>query len=277
MAKSRSYSRVGVYVDAENLRLNGGYGMRYDVLREFACRGEAEAVRLNVYIAYDENRAGKDQAYKGKINEFFLVLRDFGYKVNRKTVKWFTDESGNRFGKANADLDMAVDILLQSENLDRVVLATGDGDFVKAVRAVQNKGCRVEIVAFQNVSQELRDEADMFMPGYLIPNLMEMRQPKGRSWGDEGSIVVGRCYHYDSPKERGYMRFISEIKGGLWITDARNPESPYNTAFFEKSDLPVAVKHTDLPNRNLFFQFRIVREGAEDNFRARDLELLAQL
>ena len=41
MAKSRAYSRVGVYVDAENLRLNGGYGMRYDVLREFACRGEA--------------------------------------------------------------------------------------------------------------------------------------------------------------------------------------------------------------------------------------------
>ncbi len=276
MAKNRSYSRVGVYVDAENLRLNGGYGMRYDVLRNFACRGEAEAVRLNVYIAYDESRAAKDLPYKVKINEFFLVLRDFGYKVNRKAVKWYTDESGNRFGKANADLDMAVDILLQSENLDRVVLATGDGDFVKVVRAVQNKGCRVEIVAFQNVSLELRDEADMFMPGYLIPNLMEMRQPKGRSWGDEGSSVVGRCYHYDLQKERGYMRFIGEIKGGLWITDARNPESPYNTAFFEKSDLPNGVKQAELPNRNLFFQFRITRAGAEDNFRAADLELIAQ-
>ena len=54
-----SSSKVGVYVDAENLRLNGGFGMQYDVLREFACRDGAEAARLNVYVAYDEDRAAK--------------------------------------------------------------------------------------------------------------------------------------------------------------------------------------------------------------------------
>ena len=33
--------RVGVYIDVANLARNGGYGMRYDVLRDFACRGNA--------------------------------------------------------------------------------------------------------------------------------------------------------------------------------------------------------------------------------------------
>ena len=36
---------------------------------------------------------------------------------------------------------------------------TGDGDFVQVVRALQNKGCRVEVLAFDNVSEELRREA----------------------------------------------------------------------------------------------------------------------
>jgi len=191
-----SNSKIGVYVDSENIRLNDGMGMRYDILREFACRDEAEAVRLNVYISYDERRAKNDSDYYEKINAFYFVLRDMGYKVNKKVVKWYTDDDGNSFGKANADLDMAVDALLQSENLDRVILATGDGDFVKVVRALQNKGCRVEIVAFDNVSAELRHEADLYIPGYLIPNLLYLNQPSDKSWSDIGSFVIGCCYHY---------------------------------------------------------------------------------
>ncbi|MGH2522674.1 MAG: NYN domain-containing protein, partial [Anaerolineales bacterium] len=167
MPNRRSNFMVGVFVDVANLARNGGYGMRYDVLREFACRGEAEPMRLNAYVSYDAERSEADSLYRDGQYRFFSMLRDFGYKVIQKNVKWYTDESGNRFGKANADLDLAVDALLQSENLDRLLLATGDGDFVQVVRAVQNKGCRVEVVAFDNVSADLRREADLFVPGYL--------------------------------------------------------------------------------------------------------------
>jgi uncharacterized LabA/DUF88 family protein len=272
-----SSSKVGVYIDAENMRLNGGFGMQYDVLREFACRDGAEAVRLNVYVAYDEERATKDPKYKYKINEFFFVLREYGYKINRKIVKWFTDDTGSRYCKANADLDMAVDALLQSEYLDRVIFATGDGDFVKVVRALQNRGCRVEIVAFQNVSKELRYEADMFMPGYVIPNLFPIKQSRGKNWGDIGSIVVGRCYHYDQQRGRGYMRYITRISGGLWITDARNPNSPYRTAYFTKTDLPEGTTPYDLPDRNLIFQFKLAEQKEAGSAHAMELKLLAEL
>lgn len=80
--------------------------------------------------------AETNTVYRDKARAYQSALREIGYKVIEKRVKWFQDEAGNRYGKANADLDMAVDaVLLQSENLDRVLLVTGDGDFVQVVRA----------------------------------------------------------------------------------------------------------------------------------------------
>ena len=40
---------------------------------------------------------------------------------------------------------------------------------------------RVEVVAFENVSQSRREEADMFLSGYLIPNLLPIPQQAERS------------------------------------------------------------------------------------------------
>ena len=140
----KSHANIGVYVDAANISRNGGQRMQYDVLRKFACRDYAEALRLNVYLSYDGEKAETNLIYRDRARAYQSALREIGYKVIEKRVKWFEDELGNRFGKANADLDMAVDVLLQSENLDRVLLVTGDGDFVQVVRALQNKRCRVE-------------------------------------------------------------------------------------------------------------------------------------
>ncbi|MEP7356931.1 MAG: NYN domain-containing protein, partial [Anaerolineales bacterium] len=211
MTSHRSNTRVGVYIDVANLTRNGGYGMRYEVLREFACRGNAEPVRLNAYVSYDADRAETDLAYREAQQGFYSLLRDFGYKVIQKNVKWYVDENGTRFGKANADLDLAVDALLQSENIDRVLLATGDGDFVQVVRALQNRGCRVEVVAFENVSADLRREADLFMPGYLIPNLLPSGAGRGApAWGELGSRVRGVCYNHTG-KGYGFLRYMKTI------------------------------------------------------------------
>ena len=88
----KSNARVGIYVDAANLEMNGGYGIQYDVLREFACRDAAEAIRLNVYLPYDEERARTDRSYKRKKDNFFASLREYGFKVIQKKVKWYRDD-----------------------------------------------------------------------------------------------------------------------------------------------------------------------------------------
>ena len=55
--------KVGVFVDAENIKYNGGYQMRYDVLRRFAARDGGFPLRLNTYMAFDPERAKEDPDY----------------------------------------------------------------------------------------------------------------------------------------------------------------------------------------------------------------------
>ncbi len=255
--------KVGVYVDVVNLAMNGGFGMRYEVLRAFACRGTGEAVRLNAYVSYDAARAQKDTDYKLKQFRFHSALRDIGYKVIQKETKWFTDETGARFGKANVDLELAVDALLQSTTLDRVILATGDGDFVEVVKALQNKGCRVEVTAFDNVSADLRREADLYISGYLIPGLLPIiRDGISQKWGEIGGCARGVFYSHDSAKRFGWIRYLYAIDAQLWRTDTRESESPYRTLFCHDSELPAGIDLSALPNRNVLFEFRIV-DGTE--------------
>ncbi|MCD6182532.1 MAG: NYN domain-containing protein [Candidatus Cloacimonetes bacterium] len=263
--------KVGVYVDVSNIAQNGGYGMQYDVLRKFACRNDGVAIRLNAYVAFDEEKAARNIIYRKKTQSFHSQLRDFGFKVIEKKVKWYTDESGARYGKSNADLDMAVDALMQSERLDYVLIVTGDGDFIQVVRALQNKGCRVEALAFSNVSHDLRNEADVFTSGYLVPNLVASEvngDPKKRR-------SRGICYAYYPDKGYGFIRFLRNVEGGLWITDSRKEESPYGTAFIHSSKLPPEVDYSALPNREMIFEFDI-KEVEDRGLQAENVTLVYQ-
>ncbi len=265
-------TKIGVYVDVENMARNGGYGMRYDILRELAARGGADPVRLNAYVAFDYGRAQTDVQYRDNAYNFHSALRDFGYKVIQKPVKWYTDEAGQPYAKANADLDMAVDSLLQSEKLERVLLATGDGDFVQVVRALQNRGCRVEVVAFNHVSAELRREADLFVSGFLIPNLLPSQAHSDGRWGEEGSRVRGVCYSYSHDRSFGFLRFMREIARGLWNIDTRKAGSPYSSAFAHESEFPPEINVQNLPSREHLFEFTLF--NSDRGLQAKDLAIV---
>lgn len=274
---SNNYSggslKVGVYIDLANLSMNGGFGARYGALREFACRDNAEPVRLNVYVSFDPSQADADREYRARQFGFHSTLRDLGYKVIIKDVRWFTDDQGNRIPKANVDLDLAVDALLQSERIDRVVLATGDGDFIQVVRALQNRGCRVEVVAFEHVSGDLRREADLFMSGYLIPNFLPIKRDGNKMWGSIGSFVRGCCYHHDPVKPFGFIRYLRSLDGKLWDTDTRRDESPYTTIFFHDSELPKNLDPLRLPSRDIILEFRVVENPRDPGkFSAAEIE-----
>lgn len=272
--------RAGVYVDVENIARNGGRGMRFDTLREYATRDGADAIRLNAYLAYDEDRANRDLEYRSKATRYHFALRDTGFKVIEKAVQWYTNEDGVRVSKANSDLDLAVDMLLQSAKLDRVVLVSGDGDFVQVVRALQNMGCRVELIGFQSVSYALRCECDVFTSGFLIPGLLPMQAKnvlpatvKPPVWGDPGSRVRGTCYHYNTEKGFGFLRYLHRL-GDMTITDTRDPESPYREAFFHRSHCPPGLDLGYLPNRDMVFEYTLV-PGREGKMEANDLALIA--
>ena len=160
--------KVGIYVDAVNVTMNGGFGLRYDVLRKFACRDGMTPSRMNVYLAFDERRAEEDPDYKNKTTRFSEVLRDFEYKVIKKPVQYYRDtETDEIITKSTVDMDMAVDMITQADDMDKLVLLTNNGSYVSVVDAVQRKGTRVELVGFD----------DMSWATALNPPLTAVRQP----------------------------------------------------------------------------------------------------
>jgi uncharacterized LabA/DUF88 family protein len=279
MNTKNSFMKVGVFVDVANIYMNGGQRMQYDILRIFASRDGAEPVRLNTYVTYDTERAENDDEYRKGAQNFHSALRDIGYKVIVKELHWYLDDTGNRIAKANVDLDLAVDALLQSQNLDRVLIASGDGDFVQVIRAMQNKGCRVEVIGLDNVSMRLKQEADLFMSGFLIPDLIPVdygdRYDQPPLWGEVGSRVRGWCY-WHSDQGYGFFRFIKSISPDLWITDTRNPDSPYGTVFFHDSNLPSTVNPANLPSRGYIMEFELGKSDRGSGVQAVEIELASR-
>lgn len=264
--------KVGIYVDAVNVTMNGGFGLRYDVLRKFACRDGCSPSRLNVYLAYDERRSKEDESYRNKTKRFSEILRDFEYKVIKSPVQYYEDkETDEIMTRSTVDMDMAVDMITQADNLDKIVLLTHNGSYVSVIDAVQNKGARVDLVGFDNMSSNLKKEADMYMSGYLIPGLLPIESPY--AWGKPGSRVRGVCYDFSHEDGYGFLRFLVKLNGKLWITDSRFEESPYNTVFAHISQFEDNFDTSYLPSRELIFEFDLIEN--EKGLVAEDIKLVS--
>ena len=200
--------KAGIFLDMENLRINGGWGMRLEVIKELVAAQGTTILRANAYMAVDSNRERVDIEYREKAQKYRDRIRMAGFHIVEKEVKRFRNEDGTETVKANADLDMAVDAILQAENLDYIMIGSGDGDFLRLVRALQNKGKRVDAIAFSNVSNELKREVDYYFPGSIIPGILPI------SDNAQQNRYRGML---DTVKEKGFG-FIS-IRTGLKVTD----------------------------------------------------------
>ena len=91
-----------------------------------------------------------------------------GYTMVTKVAREYTDASGRRKVKGNIDVEMTCDILEIAENVDHIMLLTGDGDFKRLIEAVQRKGVRVTVISTVEthppmIADELRRQADHFV------------------------------------------------------------------------------------------------------------------
>ncbi|MEJ2033148.1 MAG: NYN domain-containing protein [Deltaproteobacteria bacterium] len=237
-------------MDAENIRLSGGYGMRYYVLVDLANSGNSVLLRANSYLVEDRRRTEEDPEYRQKLYNYHDILRTCGFKLIKKYVKRYVDEEGVVTSKANADMDLAIDALLQSRNLDRIILLSGDGDFLRLITALQNKGCRVEVIGFKNVSNALREAADRYVSGFLVPGLLPIANvPDGEGWRR------GTPLNYSSIKGFGFFRYYHLGPAGL----------TNDTVFFHRSKAPSDLDPQVFLNPMNIFEFRIVPNPLNDN------------
>jgi len=70
---------------------------------------------------------------------FYLKLQKFGYELYLKPVKLRR--------KANCDVEMAFYLMKEKENFDRVIVLSGDGDFLPVLKYLRSNGKEVIILA----------------------------------------------------------------------------------------------------------------------------------
>ena len=79
--------KAGIFVDAENVMRCGGWGMRYDVLKDFVRAQSATIVRANAYMAADFERENGDGDYYRKKEAYRASLRGCGFRLVLKRVR----------------------------------------------------------------------------------------------------------------------------------------------------------------------------------------------
>jgi uncharacterized LabA/DUF88 family protein len=120
-------------------------------------------------------------------SSFLEALRRSGFEVREKELTIRDDGSC----KGDWKVEIALDAICMEPKLDCICLVTGDGDFTPLAEMLAQRGCRVEIVSFdQSTSNDLIRAAHQFIP---IDQDMLFREEKfvrqARNYESNGSGV----------------------------------------------------------------------------------------
>lgn len=145
---------VAVFVDVANLYYSAR-GLEVDVdyvaLLKAATKGR-DLIRAYAYSGLDPENENQ--------RKFIDFLGKNDYKVVHKDIRKF----GDGRVKANLDIELVVDLFRLADRMDIAVIVSGDGDFAPAIRALQDKGVRCEVISFRpNTSSDLIAVADEFI------------------------------------------------------------------------------------------------------------------
>ncbi|MDO8572498.1 MAG: NYN domain-containing protein [bacterium] len=78
---------------------------------------------------------------------FYLRLEQFGYQLFLKPVKLYDQEDGTTKRKANCDVDMAFYLMKERDKFDRIVVLSGDGDFLPVLKYLREIKKEVIVLA----------------------------------------------------------------------------------------------------------------------------------
>jgi len=178
----RESERTALFIDGANLYKAAralGFDMDYKSLLTKA-RSASKLLRAYYYTAIQED---KDQDYS-PLRPLVDWLDYNGYTMVTKTAREFVDATGKKRFKGSTDIELAVDLMTLADRLDHVIVFTGNGDFRRAIEAIQAKGVRVSIVSTIKsqppmASDELRRQADRFF------DLADLEKDIGRTGGPQ--------------------------------------------------------------------------------------------
>ena len=79
--------------------------------------------------------------------KFYIKLKSFGYEMHLRPVKLYDQDDGTTKRKANCDVDMAFYLMRESDKFNRVVILSGDGDFLPILKYLKNERKQIIVLA----------------------------------------------------------------------------------------------------------------------------------
>ena len=111
---------------------------------------------------------------------FYQKLNNFGYKLCLKPVKLYEQEDGATKRKANCDVDMAFHLMKEKDQFSRIIVLSGDGDFLPVLKHLKHLGKEVLVLARgPRTAKEIRQFAgDKFLDFTRLQHRLAFQEKK---------------------------------------------------------------------------------------------------
>ena len=159
--------RTALLIDGANMFATTkalGFSIDYRKLLDYLER-DYRIVRANYYTAVRVMPEGEQDTLVPLLD--WLAYN--GYKVVTKDMMEYANPNGGRpIRKGNMDMEMAVDALCMSENINHFIIGSGDGDFTYLVDCLHRRGLAATALSTIRtdppmIAATLRREVDEFI------------------------------------------------------------------------------------------------------------------
>ena len=150
--------KSGVFIDGSNMfwaQKDAGWFLDYDKLKMHLRKAHSPSL-FNFYGCVDINPGNRGYSEKAQRQlAFYKKLDGMGYKVATKPLKYMA--SGT---KCDMDVDLVVSVYEYIDDLDTIILFSGDSDYLSAITKFHSLGKQIIIYSFaEYLAWELKDFA----------------------------------------------------------------------------------------------------------------------
>jgi len=159
--------RTGIFIDGSNLLWavkdidsktgkKKNYNICFTKLKSYL-KSKYSPVFYNYYVCVDTKPLKEPYITRaGKAKKFHDFLEGQGYNVKKKDLKIL--KCGDT--KCDTDIEVVMDLHKYVNDIDNIILFTGDSDFKTAVEGFHAQGKHIRIYSFKsNLSWELKEFA----------------------------------------------------------------------------------------------------------------------
>ena len=79
--------------------------------------------------------------------QFYVKLEKLGYRLILKPVKTYYTHTGDKVRKANCDVDMTYTMMRERNAFDKILVLSGDGDFLPVLKHLRSKNKEVIVLS----------------------------------------------------------------------------------------------------------------------------------